>query len=478
MRQFIPAHYRIQKIGIVMGVVFILAFSRMHNAQSFYFGADLSYVNELENCGAAFKVNGILTDPYTLFADYGCNLVRLRLWHTPSWYDALNDGRRYSDLADVSQSIRRARQAGLEVLLAFHLSDNWADPGNQVAPSAWWPVVDDLEVLSDSLYNYIFQALSQLAADSLLPDIVQIGNETNRGILLSKAVNDAGWTLDWPRNAVLFNTAIHAVRHAEEAFDASIQIAIHIANPSEAVWYYQQFKQHGVTDFDIMGLSYYPQWHHHDLQTVGQYIATFRQQYPDKRVMVLETGIPWTTSFADAAANILSQAPEGYGPPSPAHQLEWLTELTQIVIDNGGHGVVFWEPAWVSTGCHTQWGQGSHWENCAFFDFQHELIDNGGIGWMQHEYKFPVSTDDIVEKDVISLYPNPAKGVLFLETGTEITKYMMYDHKGKCINVYGIRNNDQRIAIDIRSLDTGMYFLVVSCSDGTIVAKPFIAIKN
>src|SRR5690242_19844956 len=106
------------------------------DGQSFYFGADLSYVNEMENCGADYKVNGTSTDPYQIFKDNGANLIRLRLWHTPSWYDGLNNGQRYSDFQDVRHSIMRAKAQGMQVLLDFHLSDTWADPGNQVAPAA------------------------------------------------------------------------------------------------------------------------------------------------------------------------------------------------------------------------------------------------------------------------------------------------------------------------------------------------------
>jgi arabinogalactan endo-1,4-beta-galactosidase len=113
-------------LGLVLG-------SLETYGQSFYFGADLSYVNEMEDCGVSYKEDGKPKDVHEMFADHGCNLVRLRLWHTPSWYDGLNNGNRYSDLADVKIAIGRAHAAGMEVLLDFHLSDNWADPGKQEA---------------------------------------------------------------------------------------------------------------------------------------------------------------------------------------------------------------------------------------------------------------------------------------------------------------------------------------------------------
>lgn len=86
-------------------------------AQPFYFGADLSYVNEMEACGAEYTVNGEVSDPYSIFKEHGANLVRLRLWHHPSWYTQLNDGHLYSDFNDVRQAIARAKANGLSVLL-------------------------------------------------------------------------------------------------------------------------------------------------------------------------------------------------------------------------------------------------------------------------------------------------------------------------------------------------------------------------
>ena len=362
-------------------------------AQAFYFGADLSYVNEMEDCGAVFREAGEPKDPYTIFADNGANLVRLRLWHTPSWYDDLNAGARYSDLADVKRSITRARAAGMAVLLDFHLSDNWADPGKQVVPAAWAAVVDELPVLQDSLYQYIANTLLELHAAGLLPEMVQIGNETNRGILQSQAANDAGWALDWPRNAALFNRAIEAVRDVEQTTGEAITIGIHLAAPEESRWLAESFHANGVTDFDVIGLSYYWAWHQPTtIQETGAIIEALRADYPDKEVMIFETGYIWTTEANDAAGNIINSVQPGYSPASPTNQRRWLIDLTQEVIHSGGRGVIYWEPAWVTTDCFTQWGQGSHQEHATFFDFSTNLLPDGGIGFYRHPYTGLVST--------------------------------------------------------------------------------------
>jgi len=391
-------------ISSTLPVLFGLLLNPLSFGQGFYFGNDLSYVNEMEDCGVIYRENGTAKDPYSIFADRGCNLVRLRLWHTPSWYDSLDTGKRYSDFADVKKSIQRAKAQGMQVLLDFHLSDNWADPGKQRVPAAWLAVVDNLPLLQDSLYNYIHSTLSALDADNLLPELVQIGNETNKGILLSPEDDQSGWVLDWDRNAALFNTAIQAVRDVEQASGKPIKVAIHPAGPDNATWLIKDFIENGVTDFDIIGISYYWAWHKPTtIAQTGEIISQLRTSYPDKEVMIFETAHLWTWANNDSANNIYNDIHPDYSPPSPETQKAWMVDLTQTVMDAGGSGVIYWEPAWVSSPCHTQWGQGSHAENAAFFDFENELMENGGIAWMQHNYTSATSqlpTDGELEVNI------------------------------------------------------------------------------
>lgn len=370
-------------------LLLLLFFPFLLPAQNFHFGNDLSYVNEMESCGVVYKENGQPKDPYQIFADHGGTLVRLRLWHTPNWYDDLNSGQRFSDLADVRQSIQRAKDAGMQVLLDFHLSDNWADPQKQLVPAAWLDVVDDLPTLQDSLYNYISQTLLSLHADGLLPEMVQIGNETNKGILLSPDDN-ATWTLEWPRNAALFNTAIQAVRDVENSTGESVSVAIHAAGPANTEWLIGEFVANGVTDFDLIGISYYWAWHQPtNIAQTGDVISSLRQTYPSKQVMIFETGYPWTLASNDNANNIISDLNADYSPASPEAQRQWLIDLTAEVMANDGAGVIYWESAWVSSDCWTQWGQGSHQEHATFFDFENNLLEDGGIAWMSHDYSTP-----------------------------------------------------------------------------------------
>jgi arabinogalactan endo-1,4-beta-galactosidase len=391
--------------------VFLPVFSP---AQSFYFGADLSYVNEMEDCGVTYREHGTPKDPYRVFADHGCNLARLRLWHTPAWYDTLNAGKRYSDFQDVRKSIRRAKEAGMRVLLDFHLSDTWADPSRQIMPAAWLAVAHDLPLLGDSVYRYVSAVLLALHSEGLLPEMVQIGNETNRGILLTPAVDATGWSLDWKRNSYLFKRAIEAVRDVEKATDESVQVALHIAGPADANWLMTGFWNHGVTDFDIIGLSYYWAWHKPTtIADAGAVMDELRRQYPDKAVMIFETGYIWTTEANDQAPNIIGEVHPDYAPASPYQQSRWNIDLTQEVINQGGAGVIYWEPAWVSSPCRTPWGQGSHQEHAAFFDFDNNLMADGGIRLMTHTYQPAMSASGSDTGRRLDIWP--AGGHVFLK---------------------------------------------------------------
>lgn len=424
--------------------------------QTVYLGADLSYVNQMEDCGGQFAP----TDPYTLFAQRGANLARFRLWHTPSWQDVLNSGQRYSDLQDVVESLSRARAAGMETLLDFHLSDIWADPGHQVVPAAWVSVVDQTDVLGDSLFNYVYSTLIHLQQLDLLPSMVQIGNETNKSILLSQQANDLGWQLQWPRNAYLFNKAIAAIRNVEDVTGRKILIALHFANPTEAIWLTDQFLSNDVTDFDIVGLSYYYQYHPLNFIQLGNAIESIKSLVPQKEVIIFETAYPYTSINLDPAQNLLSTAFPGYAPFSPENQKKWMVDLVETVIENGGSGVIYWEPSWVSTACFTQWAQGSHWDNATFFNADHSVMDNGGIGF--YSYPYTDLTKDIIGNDlqIRSVY---REGAIYLDGIDQLFggAYRIFDMRGKCVSTGTLHSS-----VIPCKLSSGLYVMTFSKHEG------------
>lgn len=437
----------------------------------------------MEDCGVVYKESGMVKDPYQIFAENNCRLVRLRLWHTPSWYDALNAGNRYSDFQDVRKSIMRAKVAGMQVLLDFHLSDNWADPEKQRVPTAWEGVVNDLPLLKDSLYNYISKTLLALDGEGLLPEMVQIGNETNKGILLSPEDDAGGWTLDWNRNSQLFNRAIEAVRDVESAAGKKIQIALHIADPAQTAWYIENFWSNGVKDFDVVGISYYWAWHKPlDIAEAGNIVAGLKQTYPEKQIMILETGYIWTTAGNDNANNIINAVHPDYAPASPENQRKWLVDLTQELIDKGAAGLVYWEPAWVSSPCWTQWGQGSHQENATFFDFQNNLLSGGGIDWMTHTYQNTTATaTPMSEKEIEALLDSSGKFLRVRLKGfdaTEVLKIGILSADGKWIALCEYERpalQSGTVQMALPELLPGIY-LVAIIADGRIVKAERLAL--
>ncbi|HCD53648.1 MAG TPA: hypothetical protein DEQ34_14465 [Balneolaceae bacterium] len=362
--------------------------------EAFYFGNDLSYANQMEDCGADFKEDGKVKDVYQIYADHGNNLVRLRLWIKPTWQRSIDqpDGVKemYSDYDDVKEAIQRSKAAGMNVLLDFHYSDFWADPGRQILTQNWYFVGPREDALADSVYNYTHKVLSDLNEEGLLPEMIQVGNETNSGIMRHRSMNvnyeGVEFLSDsWSRHAKLFNAGISAARAVADSADTHIDIALHYAGVGSGLeWWYQNAVNNGITDFDVIGFSYYENYHGSTISGIGTQVVRLRNEYPDKKIMILETAYPWTSANFDGNPNIVSDGVTGYLPLNPANQLRYMVDLTNAVKNNGGDGVIFWESAWVSTGCSTAWSEGSSHDHVAFFRSDtYDFIPSGAGQWME-----------------------------------------------------------------------------------------------
>ncbi|HZU62935.1 MAG TPA: glycosyl hydrolase 53 family protein [Novosphingobium sp.] len=334
-----------------------LASAALLAASGLHLGADLSFTNEMEACGAHFRENGKSADPFALLKAHGGNIVRVRLWNAPATP--------YSAYADVLKTITRAHAAGLDVLLDFHYSDDWADGDKQIPPAAWAELSTDAQV--QALHDYTAVILDRLAAAGQLPQFVQVGNETNPEMLGGRK----GGKIDWARNARLINAGVAAVRAAAKAHGQPIRVMLHIAQPENVIGWFDEATAAGVMDYDIIGISYYAKWSRYNLSGLGKVIDAAHRRY-GADVWVVETAYPFTTAAADDTTNLLGadSAIPGY-PVSPEGQARYLEDLTRVVVANGGTGVVYWAPDWVSTGCKTRWGTGSSWENAAWFDIAH-----------------------------------------------------------------------------------------------------------
>lgn len=355
-----------------------------YSTDTFCMGADLSYVNQILDFGGVYQDSGIVKDPYFLFKDNGANVIRFRLFHTPTWTKEIygDEGTQmYNDYYDVKLGIERAKRVGCEVCLDFHYSDNWADPGKQVPPDAWDGL--SLEQMHDSIYGYTLKILLSLEAEGLMPEYVQIGNEINPGFVLPLGNR---WNGNQNNCAYLLNAGTEAVRDAAENSPVDPQIIIHIAQPENVDVWFEGMNEAGLTGYDIIGFSYYYMWSNVDLGNISNYVSFLKEKY-GKEIMIMETGYPWTTGYADNYNNIINV--DKLLPDYPATedgQYQYLVKLTQEVIDGGGKGIFTWEPAWITSSLRTQWGQGSAWDCNTLFDFQGNVIK--GMHFMTYPYNF------------------------------------------------------------------------------------------
>jgi len=215
-------------------------------------GADISFLPQLEARGMKFSDKGTPKDAIEILKDHGINYIRLRIFNNPAQDSGYSPGKGFCDLEHTKQMAKRVKAAGLKLLLDFHYSDYWADPGKQYKPAAWQGL--SFEELKKNLYEYTKMVMQELKAQGTLPDMVQVGNEINHGIV-------------WPEGGVanIDQTAqlLCAGTAAVKAVDPTVQMMLHVAlggQNSETVFFINNMLARGVP-IDVIGLSYYPKWH-------------------------------------------------------------------------------------------------------------------------------------------------------------------------------------------------------------------------
>jgi arabinogalactan endo-1,4-beta-galactosidase len=215
-------------------------------------GADISWLPELESRGAKYYENGEEKDLVKILADHGFNYIRLRIFVNPENEKGYSPGKGFCGLEYTKQMALRAKKNGMKLLLNFHYSDYWADPQQQYKPLVWKDL--DFNTLKDSLKFYTKRVLIALRDQGTLPEMVQVGNEINHGLLWPD-----GHIGNLDNLAELLKAGVEGVREV----DPSIIVMMHIAlggQNREATFWLDNMIARGV-DFDLIGLSYYPRWH-------------------------------------------------------------------------------------------------------------------------------------------------------------------------------------------------------------------------
>jgi arabinogalactan endo-1,4-beta-galactosidase len=241
-------------------------------------GADISFLPQLESRGMKFyDKSGKQEDVIKIMKENGFNYIRLRIFDHPEAAKGYSPGKGFCDLAHTMQMAKRIKATGMKFLLDFHYSDTWADPQRQDKPNSWSKL--DFATLRDSVYNYTKDVMLALKLQGTTPDMVQIGNEINHGML-------------WPdgeiNNLDSLANLVYAGVKGVKAVDPSTNIMLHIAlggQNEEARFFLDNIMKRKVP-FDVIGLSYYPKWHGtlNDLQSNMTDLAKRYKKY----VMVAE----------------------------------------------------------------------------------------------------------------------------------------------------------------------------------------------
>jgi arabinogalactan endo-1,4-beta-galactosidase len=302
--------------GLFAVVCLLLGQSSARSA-SFAKGADVSWLPQMEATGYKFyNAAGVQEDCLQILKENEINTVRLRVFVNPS----ANKRSGHCSKDEVVNMAVRAKAMGMRILIDFHYSDSWADPGKQTKPAAW--AGHDFPQLLTDVYAHTFDVLSALKAKGVTPEWVEVGNEIPGGLLWPD-----GSTSNWGQLSQLLNKGYDAVK----AVDGSIKVVIHLDqgnNSGRFTKFFDNFKANGGK-WDVIGMSYYPYWIHQDytasINNLGANLNDMAARY-GKEVMVVEVG-------GDA-----TKVQDTYD------MLVAVQQKVRAVPNGKGLGVVYWEP--------------------------------------------------------------------------------------------------------------------------------------
>ena len=347
-------------------------------------GMDISTLKEVEESGGKFYDHGVEKDVVDILKSYDVNAVRLRLWNDPYTEGGKPYGAGTNDLPTTILLTKRALEKGMDVLLDFHYSDFWADPGKQRIPKAWKGM--NLEQLEQAVYAYTKETLETMKKADAFPTLVQVGNEVTNGILWP-----FGKVPDYDGLTCLINAGIRGVR----AVDSEIPIMIHLDNGGNNALYrdwFDHFLEKGE-NFQIIGLSYYPFWHG-TLDDLSNNMNDLALRY-GKELMLAEVSMGFTMEDYASYEKLEPHERKGMAtkpelvekiqyPMTKEGQKAFLEDIfsrLKNVPDGKAGGFFYWEAAWIPVpGCG--WASddaivymeekgpgGNEWANQALFDY-------------------------------------------------------------------------------------------------------------
>ena len=352
-------------------------------------GADISTLLEAEQHGAKFyNQNGQQQDAIAILKANGVNYVRLRLWVDPQDASGKTYGGGSNNLENTIALAKRVKALGLKLLLDFHYSDFWTDPGKQFKPKAWEKMV--YPQLKTAIHDYTRDTIARFKKEGVLPDMVQIGNEINGGMLWPEGKSWGQGGGEFDRLAGLLNAAISGLKENLTGGE-QVKIMLHLAegtkNDTFRWWFDEIAKRH--VPFDIIGLSMYTYWNG-PISALKANMDDISRRY-NKDVIVVEAAYGYTLDNCDNAENSFQAKEEKDGgyPGTVQGQYDYIHDLMQSVIDvpdHRGKGIFYWEPTWIAVPgttwatkagmkyIHDEWKEGNARENQALFDCQGKVL--------------------------------------------------------------------------------------------------------
>ena len=340
-------------------------------------GMDLSTMLELEECGAKYFVDGKEMDILDIMKANDIDTIRLRIWNDPKSPAGEPYGAGNNDLDAAIEMGKRITEAGLGVLINFHYSDFWADPGKQYKPKAWEGY--GVEELEKAVYDFTKDSMEKIIAAGINVTLIQVGNELSNGLLWPEGQlwdKEKGEIDNYENVAKFVNAGIRACREVK----AEIPIMIHLDNGGNNDLYRRWFGHYipQAEEFEYIGLSYYPFWHGR-LDQLEYNMNDIAKEF-GKELIIAEVSMGFTMEDYKDYEKLSDEERKGYAtrphlidsidyPMTVQGQIDFTKDfLNRVanVYDNKGCGFFWWEPAWIPV-------HGSGWATPASLEYIHDV---------------------------------------------------------------------------------------------------------
>lgn len=270
-------------------------------------GGDVSLLTSYLDHGAVYRIGpgNLIDNVLDYYNSLGWNCMRVRIFVDPSKAPADAQGQGVvQDLTYVTRLCQTLSKAGFRYVLDFHYSDTWADPAHQAIPAAWSGL--STPQLAQRVFDYTSDVLLTLKMLNVAPEMVQVGNEISYGMLWPNGRVNYNDTTNWSNLATLLNAGCRAVRDVLP-FARIILHTERTGDAAETLRFYRNCQQHGV-DYDVIGLSYYPAYQGYMSALEGT-LTSLEANFPDKYVMIMETGYPYAWALGDTRYDLTATYP-------------------------------------------------------------------------------------------------------------------------------------------------------------------------